>query len=144
MVSCYTALTPNHNLGGPGPAVKAVLGAKGVEELVCRRQVQAAYKCGGFGAGIKAENMLLDKREPPNVKISSVGYYKATLDTVPKSRVGSFGFVGMAPAFRRHPPSVPSTQSHDIVFQCGLSFNVACLRKDLADNPLPLQRLRSF
>lgn len=39
--------------------------------------------------------MLLDKREPPNVKISSVGYYKATLDTVPKSRVGSFGFVGM-------------------------------------------------
>ncbi|CAL5220740.1 g2799 [Coccomyxa viridis] len=43
--------------------------------------------------GIKAENMLLDKREPPNAKISSVGYYKATLDTVPKSRVGSFGFV---------------------------------------------------
>ena len=40
--------------------------------------------------------MLLNKREPPNVKISSVGYYKATLDTVPKSRVGSFGFVGMA------------------------------------------------
>lgn len=39
--------------------------------------------------------MLLDKREPPNVKISSVGYYKATLDTVPKSKVGSFGFVGM-------------------------------------------------
>ena len=48
---------------------------------------------GSAAAGIKAENMLLDKREPPNVKISSVGYYKATLDTVPKSRVGSFGFV---------------------------------------------------
>ena len=48
---------------------------------------------GSAAAGIKAENMLLGKREPPNVKISSVGYYKATLDTVPKSRVGSFGFV---------------------------------------------------
>ncbi len=45
-------------------------------------------------AGIKAENMLLDRSGPPNVKISSVGYYKATLDTVPKSKVGSFGFVG--------------------------------------------------
>ncbi len=51
-------------------------------------------------AGIKAENMLLDKRQPPNVKLSSVGYYKATLDTVPKSRVGSFGFVGTAPFIR--------------------------------------------
>ena len=53
----------------------------------------ACQMTGSAAAGIKAENMLLDKREPPNVKISSVGYYKATLDTVPKSRVGSFGFV---------------------------------------------------
>ena len=64
------------------------------------RYVQEAISSGlpsdgmNLGAGLKAENMLLDKSGPPNVKISSVGYYKATLDTVPKSKVGSFGFVG--------------------------------------------------
>ena len=60
--------------------------------------VRAWRLTGSAAAGIKAENMLLDKREPPNVKISSVGYYKATLDTVPKSRVGSFGFVCTSPS----------------------------------------------
>ncbi|CAL8472199.1 g11741 [Coccomyxa elongata] len=43
--------------------------------------------------GLKIENIMLDKSTPPKVKMTDVGYFKCTEDHLPKSRVGSFGFV---------------------------------------------------
>ncbi len=70
------------------------------------------------------------------MKISNVGYYKATLDTVPKSRVGSFGFVGMASI-------VICTLDFFLSSSRGL-IDVVREQRDLVNILMPLQHLRSF
>ena len=47
---------------------------------------------------IKLENTLLDGSKRPLLKICDFGYSKNDKDSVPKSKVGTPGYTGAAPA----------------------------------------------